>query len=128
MALLNDPTRYTNPGAPRVMPMLASPSEAYAKELVPKVLPAAEVASLFGLSEDAVLELVNRRHAPVRRDFFSIPELAERWRCSRGSVYNRLRAAGAKVLDFAARGKRGKKAVSASTVLQIENRQTRRLC
>jgi hypothetical protein len=34
--------------------------------------------------------------------FYSIPELAERWRCSRASVYNRIR--GEKVIDFAATG------------------------
>jgi hypothetical protein len=62
-------------------------------------------------------------------DFFSIGELATRWRCSRGTVYNRLRAVGAKVLDFAtAPGKRSKKAVSIGVVLQIENRKTKALC
>jgi hypothetical protein len=62
-------------------------------------------------------------------DFFSIGELAERWRCSRGTVYNRLRAVGAKVLDFAtAPGRRSKKAVPAGVVLQIENRKTKVLC
>ncbi len=60
--------------------------------------------------------------------YFSINELAARWRCSRGTVYNRLRAAGAKVLDFAPRGKRGKKAVAAAVVAEIEARQTKRLC
>lgn len=67
------------------------------------------------------------RDPPVRQVFFSIGELATRWRCSRGTVYNRLRAFGAKVLDFAPPGKRGKKAVPTSTVLQVENRQTKRL-
>jgi hypothetical protein len=59
--------------------------------------------------------------------FFSIPELANRWRCSRGTVYNRLRFAGARVLDFASAGKKGKKLVPASTVFQIEARHTKRL-
>jgi hypothetical protein len=36
------------------------------------------------------------------QDFFSIPELALRWRCSRGTVYNLIR--GEKVLDFALPG------------------------
>lgn len=87
----------------------------------PATVPIWEIASLFGLSEDEVWDLASRRHAHVRQEFFSIGELAERWRCSRGSVYNRLRAVGAKVLDFAAPGKRGKKVVPASTVLQIES-------
>ena len=64
----------------------------------------------------------------AKREYFSIPELADRWRCSRGTVYNRLRAVGAKVLDFAPRGKKGKKAVAVATVLQIEQQRTTRLC
>lgn len=59
--------------------------------------------------------------------FFSISEVAERWRCSRATVYNRLRQVGAKVLDFAPKGKKGKKAVPASLVTQIENRHIKRL-
>jgi hypothetical protein len=60
----------------------------------------------------------------AKREFFSIPELAERWRCSEGTVYNRLRAVGATVLDFAPRGKRGKKVVAVHTVLQMERQKT----
>jgi predicted DNA-binding protein YlxM (UPF0122 family) len=59
-----------------------------------------------------------------KREFFSISELAERWRCSRGTVYNRLRAVGARVLDFAPRGKRGKKVIALQTVLQIERQRS----
>jgi hypothetical protein len=62
------------------------------------------------------------------RKFFSIAELALRWRCSRGTVYNRLRSRGTKVLDFAPLGKKGKKVVHANVVLQIEAKQTKRLC
>ena len=50
-------------------------------------------------------------------EYFSIAELAERWRCSRGTVYNRLRKVRADILDFAARGREGKKLVSAGTCL-----------
>lgn len=60
--------------------------------------------------------------------FYSISDLAKRWRCSRATIYNRLRAEGARVLDFAPRGKKGKKVVSAVIVCQIENRRTKRLC
>jgi len=65
--------------------------------------------------------------AQEKREYFSIPELAQRWRCSRGTVYNRLRTTGAKVLDFAPRGKKGKKVVAVATVLQIEKQRTTRL-
>jgi hypothetical protein len=62
-----------------------------------------------------------------RQEFFSIGELANRWRCSRGTVYTRLRKTGAQVLDFAPFGKKGRKCVSIDVVLQIEKRQMRRL-
>jgi hypothetical protein len=57
--------------------------------------------------------------------FFSFQDLADRWRCSRGTVRNRLRAAGATVLDFG--GSRSKKTVAASVVYQIERKRTKRL-
>lgn len=50
--------------------------------------------------------------------FYGIPELAERWRCSRASVYNRIR--GEKVVDFAANGRKGHKLVPLDVVLKIE--------
>ena len=62
-----------------------------------------------------------------KQEYFSFGELADRWRCSRGTVYNRLRRAGAEILDFAPRGKKGKKVVRAATVFVIEAKHTRRL-
>ena len=85
----------------------------------------AEIAALLGVPESAIAERVTRAYGP--REYFSIAELADRWRCSRGTVYNRLRAVGAKILDFAPRGRRGRKAVAAKTVRQIEERWTKRL-
>lgn len=55
--------------------------------------------------------------------YFSISDLAERWRCSRASVYNQIR--GEKVLDFAANGKKGHKLVPLETVLKIEHARMR---
>jgi hypothetical protein len=93
------------------------------------LVPLSQVASAFGLAEASVAELIEQRkgRSSVRREFYSIGELAHRWRCSRGTVYNRLRAAGADVLDFSVSGKRSKKAVSANTILEIEGRKTKRL-
>lgn len=53
--------------------------------------------------------------------YYSIPDLAKRWRCSRGTVYNVIR--GERVLDFASRGHRGKKLVPAEVVRRIEQRR-----
>jgi hypothetical protein len=57
----------------------------------------------------------------LRADYFSIGDLAVRWRCSRGTVYNMIR--GERVLDFAAPGRRGKKLVPAAVVSRIEERR-----
>jgi predicted DNA-binding protein YlxM (UPF0122 family) len=88
-------------------------------------LSVSEIAVLFGIPESAVRAKITSRGAP--QAFFSLQELADRWRCSRGTVRNRLRASGARVLDFAAPGRRSKKAVPAGVVFQIENRKSRLL-
>jgi hypothetical protein len=86
-----------------------------------------ECAALFGMPESVVRAKIASRGAT--QEFFSIQELADRWRCSRGTVRNRLRASGARVLDFAtAPGRRSKKAVPSGVVFQIENRKTKVLC
>lgn len=85
-----------------------------------------EFAVLFGLQEDTIRERI--AHASNRQEYYSIGELAARWRCSRGTVYNRLRSVGAKVLDFSAPGRRSKKAIHASVVFGIEAQKTKRLC
>jgi len=106
-----------------------SHQETSLKPKPPRLLPLSHIGSSLGLPETSGAGLIDtRKHrAPAQREFYSIAEVAERWRCSRGTVYNRLRAAGASVLDFSAGGARSRKAVSASTILQIENRMTRRL-
>lgn len=63
------------------------------------------------------------RPVPDMRPFFSIRDLAERWRCSRGSVYNQIR--GEKVVDFAANGRKGHKLVPLEVVLKIERSRMR---
>lgn len=58
------------------------------------------------------------------QEFFSIPDLANRWRVSRSAVYVFLR--GWPVVDFApAPGRKGHKLVSAETVRQIERERLR---
>jgi len=88
-------------------------------------LSVSEVAQLFGIPESAVRAKIASRGEP--QAFFSIQELADRWRCSRGTVGNRLRASGARVLDFASPGGRSKKAIPAGVVFQIESKKTKLL-
>jgi hypothetical protein len=85
-----------------------------------KLISVSEVASLFGYSEDVVLQMIDRHSKSTRQEFFSIAELAIRWRCSRGTIYNRLRLAGVKVLDFGVAGGKSKKLVAAAVVLSLE--------
>lgn len=59
--------------------------------------------------------------------YFSLPELAERWCTSQTSVYRFLRLNGAEVLDFAVKGRAGKKLVRLDTVLQLERKRTKRI-
>lgn len=74
------------------------------------------------------LERLNRQcFASSEPAFYSMAELAERWRCSRATVYRKLRAAAAEVMDFAQRGRRGKKIVPTKTVRQIEDRCLRKM-
>ena len=92
-----------------------------------KLVSVSEVASLFGYSEDDVLQMINRRSQPLGQEFFSIGEIARRWRCSRGTVYNRLRFAKVKVLDFGVNGRRSKKVVPSAVVLQLEIKNSKAL-
>jgi hypothetical protein len=55
-------------------------------------------------------------------DFLSITDLAQRWRCSRGTVMSVLRRCHAKMLDLAPHGKRGRKVIALATVREIEKR------
>jgi len=70
---------------------------------------------------------VKSQTGPAHKDFLTIPELAERWRIARPTVYNRLRAADVKVLDFAQHGGRGRKVVPMGEILKIEGQQLKRL-
>ena len=72
-------------------------------------------------------ELDANNGTPVYRDFFTIQQLARRWSCSRATVYNVLRSTGTKVVDFAAKGRRGHKLVPVAAVEEIERRKLSRL-
>ncbi len=75
------------------------------------------------------METTSNSNAEGRKDGLKVtapPRFGFR-RCVGGSVYIRLRAVGAKVLDFAPPGKRSRKAVPASTVFELEVRHMRRL-
>lgn len=70
-------------------------------------------------------EVDQQNKSQVEPALFSIPDLAQRWRCSRATVYNMLR--GEEVIDFApAPGRKGHKLISLEVVRRIETHRARR--
>ncbi len=61
--------------------------------------------------------------AQIEQAYYSINGLADRWCCSRATVYNRIH--GETVLDFAKPGRKGKKLVSREVVQRIEEKHTK---
>jgi len=87
-----------------------------------------EFSSLFGFPSDAIIEAIRRNRTAVKKAFYSIPDLAARWNCSRATVYNILAEAEFKVLDLKREGKgRGKKLVPALFVEKIERSRMERI-
>lgn len=56
--------------------------------------------------------------------YFTIAELAERWKSSQSSVARYLRINGCKVLDLAIGKRKGKKIVPAKEVIRLEEKRT----
>jgi len=65
----------------------------------------------------AQLPVIDKEHGSLPA-YFSIAQLAARWCCSRGHVYNWIR--GRKVLHFAVTGRKGRVLVPATTVQEVE--------
>src|SRR5258706_16182525 len=80
-----------------------------------------ELADVFGLPASALASAVERNRRAIKKPFYSIPELAKRWNCSRATVYNVLRESEFKLLSLSREGKeKGKWNVPASAVEHIE--------
>jgi hypothetical protein len=84
---------------------------------------------VIGLTDEQQHAVKERQDGPASvsapstpREYFSIAELAQRWRCSRGTVYNLFRRLHLKLTDLGPPGKRGKKAVPMATVLEVERK------
>ena|SRR5580704_1076349 len=79
-----------------------------------------ELANLFHIPVEAVITAIEtqRRNKP----FYSIRDLAARWRCSKSSVYNIVDKCDVKTLHFGFGKKRGVRLISAESVERIEHR------
>jgi hypothetical protein len=91
-------------------------------------LSVSEVANLFGFSEQAVLDLIEKRRVNSPQTHFTIAQVAARWQCSRGTVYNTLRTFGAKIVNLAPPGKKkGRKLVPVETLERLERQRTTKM-
>jgi hypothetical protein len=87
-----------------------------------------EFADLFGFPASAVLAAVERQRNTINKPFYSIPDLALRWRCSRATVYATIAESEFKILDLARTGNdKGKRLIPAAVVEKIEKARMRRL-
>lgn len=89
-------------------------------------LTVAEFASLFRLDPQTIEDAIEKQRISAPKTFFTIPDLAKRWSCSRASVYNYLRDAAASIVDFAPKGGKGKKLVPLEVVERIERQRTKK--
>jgi hypothetical protein len=59
-----------------------------------------EIAEVIGFKPAEVISAIERHRSSLDRDYYSIPELSVRWRCSRALVYRVLRQSGFKLLNL----------------------------
>jgi hypothetical protein len=86
--------------APSPSRIVSNTSSTAARNIVPgtpqllketDTLAISEFADLFGFPASAVLAAVEMNRRAIKQAYYSIPELALRWRMSRAGVYNVLR-------------------------------------
>ena len=80
-----------------------------------------ELADALNVPPSAVISAIEKNRSSIRKAFYSIPDLAKRWNCSRGTVYNVLRETEFKLLNLSRKGKdKGKWLIPAAVVEHIE--------
>ena len=81
-----------------------------------------DFASLFGFPPEAVVQAIEAQKYRTEKAqaFFTIPQLKDRWQCSRAQVYVILRESNVRVVDIGQGEKRSKVLVPADTVGRIE--------
>lgn len=87
-----------------------------------------ELADVLSLPATALISAIERSKRDIKKPFYSIPELADRWNCSRATVYNILKESEFKLLNLTREGKKkGHLNVPASVVERIEQSRMERL-
>ena len=87
-----------------------------------------EFADLFGFTPSALIEAIQRNRLSLKKPYYTIQDLADRWNCSRASVYVILRESEFKLFDMSRGGRnKGKRNVPAAVVEKIEHSRMRAL-
>lgn len=81
----------------------------------------AQFADLFGFPSSAIITALERQRSSLNKPFYSIPDLANRWVCSRATVYSIINESEFKILNLAHKDTiKGKKLIPAGVVEKIE--------
>ena len=85
-----------------------------------------EYAEIFGFTPTAVIDAIQRNRRAIKKDFYNITELAQRWSCSRATVYTVLEESEFKSLNVAAKTSKQRDSwrIPASAVEHIERRRS----
>jgi hypothetical protein len=84
-------------------------------------VPIADLAEALRLPPSALIAALEKSRQALNRPFYTIAQLAQRWQCSRATVYNVLRETEAKLLNVSDRAnKNGRWSVPASVVDHVE--------
>lgn len=88
-----------------------------------------EFADVLGFPVQALIAIIEQNRGAIRKPFYNISELAERWNCSRATVYNVLRETEFKVLNVAGKASTQRDCwrIPASVVERIEQSRMNRL-
>ncbi len=84
---------------------------------------------MLGFPIQALIAIIEKNRSSIKRSFYNISQLAERWDCSRAMVYNILREAEFKVLNVASKNSSHRDCwrIPASVVESIERSRIERL-
>ena len=82
----------------------------------------AEFADMIGFPVGTLYAIIEKNRSSLKKSFYNISQLAERWEVSRAQVYNILRESEFKVLNTASKNSQERQSwrVPASVVEKIE--------
>jgi Helix-turn-helix domain of resolvase len=84
---------------------------------------------MLGFPVAALVSIIEKNRSSIKKPFYNISQLAERWDCSRATVYNILRETEFKVVNLASENSSHRDCwrIPASVVESIERSRIERL-